>query len=145
MLTKTKPQPIGEYTLPLMMGENQIPNTDISICITQIENANAVDKRAGNVLVLMGEWNDLQNTLTWRNRREGDVILLGKMHRQLRRLWAARGVSTELRQALPILCRGEEIVWAPFVGSSDEFAGKVAKGNALFAYKVEINVPNNAF
>jgi tRNA(Ile)-lysidine synthase len=144
-LTKTKPQPIGEYTLPLMMGENQIPNTNISICITPIENPDSVDKRSGTVLVLMGEWNDLQNTLTWRNRREGDVILLGKMHRQLRRLWAARGVSTELRQALPILCRGEEIVWAPFVGSSDEFVGKVAKGNAPFAYKVEINVPNNAF
>ena len=145
MLTKTKPQPIDEYTLPLMMGENQIPNTDISICITPIENLNDVDKRSGIVLVLMGEWNDLQNTLTWRNRREGDVILLGKMHRQVRRLWAARGIPTEWRQALPILCRGEEIVWAPFVGTSDEFVGKVAKGKSPFAYKIEINVPNNAF
>ena len=139
-LTKTKPQPVGDYTLPLTVGETKIPNTDISICITPIENPNDVDKRSGTVLVLMGEWNDLQNVLTWRNRREGDVILLGKMHRKLRRLWAARGVSTELRQALPILCRGEEIVWAPFVGTSDEFVGKVAKGESPFAYKIEINV-----
>jgi tRNA(Ile)-lysidine synthetase-like protein len=144
-LTKTKPQSVGDYTLPLTLGETKIPNTDISICITPIENPNTVDKRSETVLVLMGEWNDLQNTLTWRNRREGDVILLGKMHRQVRRLWAARGIPTEWRQALPILCRGEEIVWAPFVGTSDEFVGKVAKGESPFAYKIEINVPNNAF
>ena len=144
-LTKTKPQPVVDYTMPLTLGENRIPNTDISICITLIEDPNTVDKRGGNVLVLMGEWEDLQNDLTWRNRREGDVILLGKMHRQVRRLWAARGIPTECRGMLPILCRGDQIVWAPFVGTSDDFVGKVAKGNSPFAYKIEINVPNNAF
>ena len=144
-LTKTKPQPVGEYTMPLTLGKNQIPNTEISICITPIENSNSADQKGENVLVLMGEWEELQNVLTWRNRREGDVILLGKMHRQLRRLWAARGISTEWRQALPLLCRGEEIVWAPFVGSSDEFVGKVARGASSPAFKIEINVPDHAF
>ena len=144
-LTKTKPQPVGEYTIPLTLGKNPIPNTDISICITPVENPNAVNKRGGNVLVLMGEWNDLQNVLAWRNRREGDVMMLGKMHRQIRRLWAARGIPTEWRQALPLLCRGEEIVWVPFVGTSDDFVGKVARGDSSLAYQVEINVPNNAF
>ena len=144
-LTKTKPQPIGEYTLPLTIGENPIPSTDISIRIIPVEDPNHVDKRGGNVLVLMGEWEDLQNTLTWRNRREGDVIMLGKMHRQLRRLWAARGIPAELRCALPLLCRGEEIVWAPFVGTSDDFVGKVVSTSSPFAYKVEIYVSNNAF
>ena len=144
-LTKTKPQTIGDYTLPLTIGESQIPNTDISICITPIENPNDVDRRSGNALVLMGEWQDLQKALAWRNRREADVIMLGKMHRQLRRLWAKKGIPTELRSALPLLCRGEEIVWAPFVGPSDEFVGKVARTDSSLAYKIEINVPNNAF
>ena len=72
-------------------------------------------------------------------------MMLGKMHRQIRRLWAARGIPTEWRQALPILCRGEEIVWVPFVGTSDDFVGKVARGDSSLAYQVEINVPNNAF
>ena len=144
-LTKTKPQPVGEYTLPLTIGETQIPNTDISICITPIEKNNEADKQGGNVLVLMGEWQDLQKALTWRNRREGDVILLGKMHRQLRRLWAQKGIPTELRAALPLLCRGEEIVWTPFVGSSDEFVGKVARVDSSLAFKIEIHVKNNAF
>ena len=145
MLTKTKPQPVGEYTLPMNMGETLIPNTDISICITKDEKLNGADKQAQNVLVLFGEWEDLQKELAWRNRREGDVILRGKMHRQLRRLWAQKGISIEMRQALPLLCRGEEIVWAPFVGMSDDLKEKNAKDDKSSAYKIEINVQNNAF
>ena len=144
-LTKTKPQPVGEYTIPLTLGKTQIPNTDISICITKDEKLNGADKQAQNVLVLFGEWEDLKKELVWRNRREGDVILRGKMHRQLRRLWAEKGISIEMRQALPLLCRGEEIVWAPFVGMSDDLKEKSAKDDKSFAYKIEINVQNNAF
>jgi tRNA(Ile)-lysidine synthase len=145
MLTKTKPQPVGEYTMPLTMGKTQIPNTDISICITPIENPDIPNKGDWNTLILAGEWKELQQTLTWRNRREGDVILRGKMHRQLRRLYAQKGIPTELRCALPLLCQGEEIVWAPFVGTSDDLKEKLARADLTLAYKVEINVPNNAF
>lgn len=145
MLTKTKPQPVGEYTMPLTMGEQKIPNTDISICITPIENPDIPNKGDWNTLILAGEWKELQQTLTWRNRREGDVILRGKMHRQLRRLYAQKGIPTELRCALPLLCQGEEIVWAPFVGTSDDLKEKLARADLTLAYKVEINVPNNAF
>ena len=144
-LTKTKSQPVGEYTIPLALGKTQIPNTDISICITKDEKLNGADKQAQNVLLLFGEWEDLQKELAWRNRREGDVILRGKMHRQLRRLWAEKGISTEMRQALPLLCCGEEIVWAPFVGMSDDLKEKIAKDDKSSAYRIEINVQNNAF
>lgn len=145
MLTKTKPQPVGEYTLPMNMGETLIPHTDISIRITSVEISNDFDKQAENILVLFGEWKALQKELVWRNRREGDIILIGKMHRQLRRLWAKKGIPTEVRQALPLLCRGEEIVWAPFVGMSDDLKEKNAKDEKSSAYKIEINVQNNAF
>ena len=145
MLTKTKPQPIGEYTLPLTIGEMQIQDTDICVCITPIENSTIPNKGDWNTLILVGEWEDLQKAFTWRNRREGDVILRGKMHRKLRRLYAQKGMPTELRRALPLLCFGEEIVWAPFVGISDNFAEKNAGEKASLAYKIEINVPNNAF
>ena len=143
-LTKTKPQPVGEYTLPLTLGESIIPNTDISIRITPTEGS---DKAVGqeNALVLFGDWEELEKSFTWRNRREGDVILRGKMHRQLRRLYAQKGIPTELRQALPLLCQKQEIVWAPFVGMSDDLKEKNAKDDKSSAYKIEINVQNNAF
>lgn len=144
-LTKTKPQPVGEYTLPLTIGKTQIPNTDISICITPIDVPEKLDTGEGNTLVLFGEWETLKETLAWRNRREGDVILRGKMHRQLRRLYAQNGIPTELRRALPLLCQKQQIAWAPFVGTSDEFKENIAKAQKASAYKIEINVNSNAF
>ena len=144
-LTKTKQKPVGEYTLPLTLGETQIPNTDISICITPTKGVNAGNNGEGNTLVLLGEWEELQQTLTWRNRRAGDVILRGKMHRQMRRLWAEAGIPVEVRRALPMLCCGEEIVWAPFVGTADGFVDKMAKTDSSLSLKIEINIPNNTF
>ena len=115
------------------------------ISIISTENFEKFDEIEGNTLVLRGEWKDLQQNLVWRNRREGDVILRGKMHRKLRRLCAQRGIPTELRQALPLLCRGQEIVWAPFVGMSDDLKERNAKAEKVSAYKIEINVPQDAF
>ena len=145
MLTKTKPQPVGEYTLPLQKGEQAIPNTDISICISKVKNASVLGKSSANAFVLTGEWEDLQEHFTWRNRRQGDVILRGGMHRQIRRLWAQAGIPTELRCALPLLCRDGEIVWAPFVGMSDSLKEKNAGADEAPAWKMEINVSDNAF
>lgn len=144
MLTKTKPQSVGEYTLPLTLGETKTQGADISIAITPLQTKEA-EKSTDNRLVLVGEWDDLQNTLAWRNRRAGDVILRGGMHRQIRRLWAEKGISTEMRQALPLLCKGEEIVWAPFVGMSDGLKEKNAESEKSSAYKIEINISDNAF
>ena len=143
--TATKPQSVGEYTMPLEIGNVQIPNTNISICIASVESSLKTNKDESSTLILTGEWKDLQQSFTWRNRREGDVILRGKMHRQIRRLWAEQGIPTEMRQALPLLCRGEEIVWAPFVGISDDLRKEKTKDNQSFAYKIEINTSDNAF
>ena len=144
-LTDTHSQPIGEYKLPLVIGESQIPNTNLFIRITPMQTSDELERGEENVLVLLGEWKNLEHSLVWRNRREGDVILRGKMHRRLRRLWAERGVPTEIRRTLPLLCKGEEILWAPFVGMSDSLKEQIAKGDTSSAYKIEINVPNNAF
>ena len=144
-ITATYPELVGEYTLPLTIGKTQIPNTDISICITPVQENTKFDKNEGNTLILVGEWKELQQAFTWRNRREGDVILRGKMHRKLRRLYAQLGMPTEMRRALPLLCCNKEIVWAPFVGTSDDLKEKLARTDLTLAYKIEINVPNDAF
>lgn len=143
--TATKPQSVGEYTMPLEIGNVQIPNTNISICIASVESSLKTNKDESSTLILTGEWKNLQQSFTWRNRRAGDVILRGGMHRQIRRLWAEKGISTEMRQALPLLCKGEEIVWAPFVGMSDGLKEKNAESEKSSAYKIEINISDNAF
>ena len=61
----------------------------------------------------------MKDTLHWRTRREGDRILMRGMHRSVRRLMREAKLSLADRASLPILCRGEEILWVPFVGVRD--------------------------
>ena len=144
-LTATRPQSVGAYTLPLMIGEQKVPNTNLTICIIPIEKPLEESRQEANTLVLLGEWEDLQKTFTWRNRNEGDVILRGKMHRQVRRLWATKGISVEMRNSLPLLCCGEKIVWVPFVGTSDDYLDKIKRETTSSAWKIKIDISNNVF
>ncbi len=61
----------------------------------------------------------IKDSLFWRPRAPGDVLLMGGMHRRLRRLYAACGLPPRLRARVPLLCDGEGIVWAPMVGLRD--------------------------
>lgn len=75
----------------------------------------------------------------WRTWREGDVLLLRGMHRKLRRLYREAGIPPLLRDALPLLCDAEGIVWAPLIGARDGFPPAEAAGSR-FAYRVELTV-----
>jgi tRNA(Ile)-lysidine synthetase-like protein len=57
--------------------------------------------------------------LHWRNRREGDTLLLHGVNRRLRKLQNEVGMPPELRDRLPLLCDGDTVLWAPFVGARD--------------------------
>ena len=57
--------------------------------------------------------------LYFRPRQEGDTVLRNGVNRQLRRLYREAGVPTAIRDALPLLCAGNVILWAPFVGYAD--------------------------
>ena len=58
--------------------------------------------------------------LCFRHRRDGDVMLRHGVKRQVRRLYREAGVPTAVRDALPLLCEGETVLWTPFVGWSDD-------------------------
>jgi tRNA(Ile)-lysidine synthetase-like protein len=57
--------------------------------------------------------------LRWRGRRSGDTILLRGIHRKLRKLQNEAGIPVDVRSRLPLLCDGERVVWAPFIGAAD--------------------------
>lgn len=61
----------------------------------------------------------MKNELYWRPRREGDRLLMGGMHRSVRKLYREAGLPLSERAALPLLCDGEGIVWVPHVGVRD--------------------------
>ena len=70
--------------------------------------------------------------LHWRGRRSGDTLLLRGVHRKLRKLQNEAGIPLDVRDRLPLLCDGERVVWAPFIGAADgAFATKNAQSSAF--------------
>lgn len=60
-----------------------------------------------------------QNPLILRSRQEGDTLLCRGVNRKLRKLQNEVGVPAALRDRLPLLCLGDTVLWAPFVGARD--------------------------
>lgn len=61
----------------------------------------------------------IKDSCYWRTRKEGDTILMGGMHRKLRKLYGEADIPPRWRDRIPLLCDAEGIVWAPFVGMRD--------------------------
>ena len=70
-------------------------------------------------IILKNDFDIITKGLYWRLREDGDVIYLRGMHRKLRRLQAQASIPVRLRERLPLLCDGEGVLWAPFVGARD--------------------------
>ena len=63
-----------------------------------------------------------------RPRREGDRILIGGMHKSLKKLVSEKlsHLPLEERRSLPVICAGDEIVWVPGIDPSDAYKGSTA-------------------
>lgn len=77
----------------------------------------------------------IKGQLYARPRREGDRILIGGMHRSVKKLISEKlsNLPLEERRALPVLCCGEEIVWIPGLPVADTYRGT----DAALYYKSE--------
>ena len=64
----------------------------------------------------------INGTLYARNRKAGDRIFLGGMHKSVKKLLSEKKVPLSLRQRLPILCDNNGIVAVPTVGIRDGVA-----------------------
>lgn len=61
----------------------------------------------------------IKDSCYWRMRKEGDTILMGGMHRKLRKLYGEADIPPRWRDRIPLLCDADGIIWAPFVGMRD--------------------------
>lgn len=59
------------------------------------------------------------HSLYWRLRQNGDTLLLRGVNRKLRKLQNEVGLPPDLRDRVPLLCCGDTVLWAPFVGVRD--------------------------
>ena len=57
--------------------------------------------------------------LCLRNRRKGDRILSSGMHKSVKKLMCDKKLPTAVRDIIPMLCLGDEVLWIPAVGTAD--------------------------
>lgn len=68
-----------------------------------------------------------------RNRREGDKILSGGMHKSVKKLMCDKKIPLSKRNSLPVVCDKDGILWIPFVATRDGANNK--NGNIILSYK----------
>lgn len=68
--------------------------------------------------------------LTARLRRPGDRILCHGMHKSLKKLYCDRHIPLVIRDALPVICTPDGILWAPLCAFADGWPAPVT-GDAL--------------
>ena len=110
----------SDYLFPLREGETAIPGTPFLIFVEKVsETLKVHNLSTAPYIFLSGKFDIMKENLCWRPRREGDRILKGGMHREVRRLYREAGLPLSVRRMLPVLCDSEGIVWVPYVGERD--------------------------
>ena len=91
-------------------------------------------------IIIKGDFETEAQRLYFRPRREGDTVMRNGVRRQLRRLLREAGVPNALRDALPLLCDDEGVVWTPFVGFRDGAEPSKEFNDVQNAYLVTVTV-----
>lgn len=112
----TAPTP---YRLPFSEGDVAVADTGIVIRVRRKGEGRAHKQTSLAHTILKVSFDSIGGDAYWRSRAAGDVLLMGGMHRKLRKLYAACGVPVHLRERIPLLCDGEGVLWAPLVGARD--------------------------
>ncbi len=113
---KQEPVHYEPYETELFVGENKISQTNCKIVIEPSQTAKNIYKKSIQITI---DSATIKGTLSARNRREGDKILLGGHHKSLKKLFSEKKISPELRAKLPILCDEEGILAVPKIGVRD--------------------------
>ena len=125
--------PPTSFFARLQTGTQTFPS--LGICLTLSQNHASSGKKAAteqeNAKNPQNVYNPfIYDTLTFdtisddahfRLRQAGDTLLLGGMHRKLRKLQNAAHLPPALRERLPLLCDAQGVLWAPFIGVRDGF------------------------
>ncbi len=104
------------YEIPLIQPKTTISQTKCEIVIESSQTEKNIYKTSIQISLNSAT---IKGTLFVRNRREGDRILLGGMHKRLKKLFGEKKISPELRARLPILCDDDGILAVPMVGIRD--------------------------
>lgn len=124
------------FHIPVTEGELVLADSGIRILVTSsCEGEKIHNLSTTSTINLKLPSAMMDSGLYWRSRGTGDSILMGGMHRRVRKLHNAAHVPVYLRERLPLLCDGEGILWAPFLGMRD------GAGEGEFSYCLQVVLP----
>lgn len=112
--------------IALREGENRLPYGKLILVSEELTNTSSQVYNLSTSALINAD--KIKGRLYARPRREGDRIMIGGMHRSVKKLISEKASHIELskRRSLPVVCSDDEIVWVPFLGVAD---GR--KGNSL--------------
>ena len=113
------------YCIPLSKGINFIKNTDfaLSIGVTTSEALPEGYEPYDTAEIFSS------SPLTARNRREGDRILSGGMHKKIKKLMCDKKVPSRDRETLPLILADSEPIYVPRCAKADSV--KIGDGNKI--------------
>ena len=99
-----------DFYVTLSMGKNLLPSG---------YTAELTDSPVSSESIAL-DTNAIRLPLVARNRREGDKILSGGMHKSVKKLMCDKKIPKEERDSLPIICDGDGILLIPSVAIRDK-------------------------
>ena len=121
-----------EFVCELREGNNIISDIDCEIFIGNSQSNINIYK---NSILLYLDPDKINGSIFARNRRAGDKIFAGKLHKDVRKLISAAKLPLSLRAKLPILCDSDGIMAVPLCVIRD---GAKAAENAKNALCIRI-------
>ena len=109
-------QDIAPYEVTLSEGKTLISQTECEIIMGNSQNTKNIYKKS---ILLSLDSATINGCITARSRKAGDRILLGGMHKSLKKLMCDKKIPPELRARLPVLCDGDGILAVPCIGIRD--------------------------
>lgn len=115
--------PKNEYCIPVTEKEIRLPDDDMCLLWEKDVTMNGthemcqiIYKKATTTKI---SFDTINGSLFIRPRRSGDTILVGGMHKKVKKLFCEKKIPLALRDRLPLLCDGDGIVWIPLVALRD--------------------------
>lgn len=107
----------------LGIGENRLPQGKLILVSGELTNDYAQVYNLSTSAII--NLDRIKGRLCARPRREGDRILIGGIHKSVKKLISEKlsALPLKMRRSLPVVCDGDEIVWIPGLEASDHYRG----------------------
>lgn len=117
--TSGKEPPTADFEVPLSAGAAELAHALVVLGSSANDSRPAPKKLYKYATSVSFLSDSIKGKITVRNRREGDRLLLGGMHRAVRRLPQLSSFSPEVRRRMPLLADEDGVLAVPFCPPRD--------------------------